>query len=318
MEPASCLVIYIDDRFTVEKWLSRDRLNLSSTLTDTKTSPEFSNQLDDIPEDLETNVNAILAVFNQGRLSVHHMTGRESLTHSHIVYVCRSGRSFSAKLAETYESVKSTCSPIFGIFDVNADSKHAHQRRIESQKTSRSASGFSKPRPSLPRRMTFSSEVDECDGLQLLSRISSDLQVSEDIKLLIPVALVRMVPDETPTIGTRQSERRSFPGKNWQSSSSSAENVSAIDSQVMLQCLDAGALDVIPSPLNHEKVMGLTVHAYRIYKTAKTEQSAFLATASNNLAAARRRQQSWVGIEEEEKPYAYLREAMYDLFNPKI
>jgi 3',5'-cyclic-nucleotide phosphodiesterase len=56
--------------------------------------------------------------------------------------------------------------------------------------------------------------------------------------------------------------------------------------------------------------MGLTVHAYRIYKTAKKEQSAFLASASKFIAAARRRKQSWVGIEDE-KPYAYLREAMY-------
>ena len=72
----------------------------------------------------------------------------------------------------------------------------------------------------------------------------------------------------------------------------------------MLQCLDAGALDVVQSPLDKAGIMGLTVHAYRIYKTAKKEQAGFLAQAR------RRRKQSWVGVEEEEKPYAYLREAM--------
>ena len=76
-----------------------------------------------------------------------------------------------------------------------------------------------------------------------------------------------------------------------------------IDAQLMLQCLDAGALDVVKSPLDKAGIMGLTVHAYRIYKNAKKEQGGFMAMAR------RSRKQSWVGMEEE-KPYAYLREAM--------
>jgi 3',5'-cyclic-nucleotide phosphodiesterase len=71
----------------------------------------------------------------------------------------------------------------------------------------------------------------------------------------------------------------------------------------MLQCLDAGALDVVKSPLDKAGIMGLTVHAYRIYKSAKKEQGGFMAMTRRN------RKQSWVGVEEE-KPYAYLREAM--------
>jgi 3',5'-cyclic-nucleotide phosphodiesterase len=76
-----------------------------------------------------------------------------------------------------------------------------------------------------------------------------------------------------------------------------------IDAQLMLQCLDAGALDVVKSPLDKAGIMGLTVHAYRIYKNAQKEQTGFMAMAK------RSRKQSWVGMEEE-KPYAYLREAM--------
>jgi 3',5'-cyclic-nucleotide phosphodiesterase len=72
----------------------------------------------------------------------------------------------------------------------------------------------------------------------------------------------------------------------------------------MLNCLEAGALDVVQSPLDKAGILGLTVHAYRIYKTAKKEQAGFLAQARG------RRKQSWVGVEDEEKPYAYMREAM--------
>ncbi len=76
----------------------------------------------------------------------------------------------------------------------------------------------------------------------------------------------------------------------------------------MLNCLEAGALDVVQSPLDKAGIIGLTVHAYRIYKTAKKEQVGFLAQARG------RRKQSWVGVEptseEDEKPYAYMREAM--------
>jgi 3',5'-cyclic-nucleotide phosphodiesterase len=73
---------------------------------------------------------------------------------------------------------------------------------------------------------------------------------------------------------------------------------------MMLDCLEAGALDVVQGPLHKAGILGLTVHAYRIYKAAKKEQAGFLAQARS------RRKQSWVGVEEEEKPYAYMREAM--------
>jgi 3',5'-cyclic-nucleotide phosphodiesterase len=179
----------------------------------------------------------------------------------------------------------------------------------QTSKSAGPASPTSSLKPPLGRQLTFSSEADESYGLQLLSRIASDLQVDEGVKLVIPVALVRMKrkgPSESPIAHTRFS----YPSEKSPISLSHDNKPSSVDPQMMLQCLDAGALDVVPSPLNNEKTMGLTVHAYRIYKTAKKEQSAFLASASQFVAAGRRRKQSWVGIEDE-KPYAYLREAMF-------
>ena len=82
------------------------------------------------------------------------------------------------------------------------------------------------------------------------------------------------------------------------------DNSDIIDPPLMLQCLEAGALDVVKSPLDKAGIMGLTVHAFRVYKTAKKDQEGFMAVAQ------RGRKASWVGVEEEGRPYAYLREAM--------
>lgn len=149
----------------------------------------------------------------------------------------------------------------------------------------------------LKRQITFSSESDESYGLQLVSRIASDLQVNEGVQLIIPVAIVK--PKRKDSYDHQYEQSLANDGMMARSEDSS----SMIDPTMMLQCLEAGALDVVKSPLDKAGIMGLTVHAYRIYKTAKKEQASFMA------AARRGRKASWVGVEEE-KPYAYLREAM--------
>lgn len=66
--------------------------------------------------------------------------------------------------------------------------------------------------------------------------------------------------------------------------------------------LDAGAVDVLPTPLTTDRIQGLAVHAYRRFKEVSREDSSF-------VLAKRNRKLSWVGIDEE-RPYAYLREVM--------
>lgn len=158
----------------------------------------------------------------------------------------------------------------------------------------------------LKRELTFSSEADESYGLQLLSRIASDLQVEEGVKLIIPVAVVppqrKDSYDQVLLQRTQQNNVAQAPYTSEQQPLPATDSSDIIDPQLMLQCLDAGALDVVKSPLDKAGIMGLTVHAYRIYKSAKAEQS-------HPMSRARGRKQSWVGIDEE-KPYAYLREAM--------
>lgn len=227
------------------------------------------------------------------------------------VYVCHSGRAFSAKLAELHESVRVDCTPILACFDVGSQKKH----EITARSRPRFSPGSESPLPSpnlLRREITFSSETDESYGLQLLSRIASDLQVDEGVKLIIPVAVVQPqhrdsydqalqaqggLPEGLQEVARAPYGSETEPAKL-------PDQTDIISPQLMLQCLDAGALDVVKSPLDKAGIMGLTVHAYRIYKSAKAENAHYM-----SRARGRGRKQSWVGVDEE-KPYSYLREAM--------
>lgn len=62
MDPAACRVIYIDDRFNTERWISRDGLGPVPRNQRKMSTADF----EDLPEDLQANVNAFLSVFNQG------------------------------------------------------------------------------------------------------------------------------------------------------------------------------------------------------------------------------------------------------------
>lgn len=219
------------------------------------------------------------------------------------VFVCNSGRSFSTKLSELHDQVKDQCTPIIALFDVGSEGRPDHYSRSRT----RFATSAESPSPSpvtLRRQITFSSESDESYGLQLLSRIAADLQVDEGMKLIIPVAIVQPKRKHSETI-SEGSFAEGADVRGSESTSSSADDQSSIiDTKMMMACLEAGALDVVQSPLDKAGIMGLTVHAYRIFKTAKKEQLSFLAQTRG------RRKQSWVGMDEEEKPYAYMREAM--------
>ena len=72
--------------------------------------------------------------------------------------------------------------------------------------------------------------------------------------------------------------------------------------RMMKRCLDLGATDVMTNPMNVASVANLEVHAYRAYRDAARDQKAI-------LELRRGRKRSWVGVNEE-KPFAYLREAM--------
>lgn len=190
------------------------------------------------------------------------------------VYLCHSGKSFAGKLAEVNERSSADCTPVLALIDIESRKEFALRRRDTRELIASFQKTLSLP-PS--RGFEFSSEASETHGIQLLSLLSSDLQLQEGPRLIIPIAILR--------------------GSEAMGNDSLSSNT-----DLLARCLDAGAVDVLTQPLESARVRSLSIHAYRTRRTAQKENSRFLAVKKS-------RKQSWVGVNDQ-KPYAYLREAM--------
>lgn len=144
-----------------------------------------------------------------------------------------------------------------------------------------------------PSPNTFRKEAsdyfDQTDlyGVHLLLHLTSQIQQQALSKLVVPVVLL------TGTGKANASANLHINGF--------AESHDCVDTLNTVRYLDAGAADVVTSPLSKDQVHGLAVHAYRAYKEVIREDSRFLAKRGRKI--------SWVGVDEA-KPFAYLREAM--------
>jgi 3',5'-cyclic-nucleotide phosphodiesterase len=118
--------------------------------------------------------------------------------------------------------------------------------------------------------------------------VSSEIQSKNFPKLVIPVVILSGLD--------RDWASNTLPSPSLHGSQVLTDTVR------LVRYLDAGAVDVLPSPLSKDNVHGLAVHAYRVHKEVSREELAFLTTKRN-------RKLSWVGVNDA-KPYAYLREAM--------
>ena len=160
------------------------------------------------------------------------------------------------------------------------------------------------------RKEPSSSGLADCYGLALLQHISAEILTSSLSKLVVPVAMIHNKGSEHASSHVLASNRHSRPSSGgspvFGSTSSSprraAGKAALSERQQMLRCVDTGAIDVLISPLQKERLRGLTVHAYRAHKEALNERAKF-------LAQKRVRKRSWLG-NNDNKPYAYLREAM--------
>ena len=153
-------------------------------------------------------------------------------------------------------------------------------------------------------------EANDFYGMNLLQRIASDIQSQEELRLVVPVAVIQAIPGET---APHHNYDQHLSGDHSPGSDAAATSPIMdrernppgilLSPTKMLRCLEAGAVDVLSSPLQKDRVLGLAVHAFRVHKEAQREQSAF-------LASRRMRKLSWVGTGDDGKPYAYLRESM--------
>lgn len=135
------------------------------------------------------------------------------------------------------------------------------------------------------------SEPDDIYAMHLLTHISSEISSHNFSKLVVPVVMLSGVNQEEPP-----SSSGPLPSPGLHMSFPLGDTVR------LTRYLDAGAVDVLTSPMSRDRMLGLAVHAYRLQKEFNREEASFLATKRN-------RKLSWVGVDDA-KPYAYLREAM--------
>ncbi|OGE49430.1 hypothetical protein PENARI_c021G10776 [Penicillium arizonense] len=260
-----CSGVYIDDRVRSERWVRRNSIDTSTI------SSAGSFVTPDEPEALQTDVELLLEICKQ-------------------VYLCQNGTTFANTLAELTDRVGNECNPIFAFFDVDFSGEESNLARRKASRASWMDNGPPSP-GSIHRTFTFSTQSDEARGLSLLSGISNDIQVQEGPKLIIPIAVLRLPSADTPAenVGPTSDPLSRVP--------------LTLEHKQIARCLDAGAVDVLTTPLDRARIRGLVVHAYRTRKTAQREMSGF-------LARRKLRKLSWVGVNNNEQPYSYLREAM--------
>lgn len=197
----------------------------------------------------------------------------------HAVHICSSGQACIAKITQLLESTTNNV-PTIVLIDIPFE---------EEQRIKRLSRGPRSPSPTTTRpQRRETAEPDDIYGMHLLTHVYSEIQSQNFPKLVIPVVILS--------------------GLDLDRASASLPSPSVHGSQILrdtvrlVRYLDAGAVDVLSSPLSKDNVHGLAVHAYRVHKELTREEAAFLTTKRN-------RKLSWVGVSDA-KPYAYLREAM--------
>ncbi|KAJ5788702.1 hypothetical protein N7457_003692 [Penicillium paradoxum] len=262
VDRVDCSGVYIDDRVRSERWVRRNSIDASAI----SSAGSFGSPEE--PEALQADVEQLLEVCKQ-------------------VYLCHTGSTFATKLAELSDRAGSECNPIFAFFEVDFSGEESNLARRKAGRASWTDNAPPSP-GSIHRTFTFSTHSDEARGLSLLSGVSNDIQAQEGPNLVIPVAVLRLPTPENAAAGPTSQPHFRGP-------------ITAEHKQIA-RCLDAGAVDVLTTPLDRSRIQGLVVHAYRTRKAAQREMTRF-------LARRKQRKLSWVGVHDEQ-PYSYLREAM--------
>jgi 3',5'-cyclic-nucleotide phosphodiesterase len=216
------------------------------------------------------------------------------------VHVCTTGSSCVAKLSELNHSSMVDLIPTLVLIDIPYEDQLATKRPSREVRT---------PSPSSkqPTDGILEDDVetdDESYGLGLLQWIVSEIQYQSLSKLIVPVALVT-IPKNTTSPGRGRTDSRTggyLDFDPFAAPKKQATLVTPLDQVRTMKYLDLGAVDVLTSPLLQDRLPSLAVHAYRAHKDASKDQRAL-------LELKRGRKRSWVGVDDQ-KPYAYLREAM--------
>lgn len=159
------------------------------------------------------------------------------------------------------------------------------------------------PSPNARRKSQQTLDIEELYGLSLLEWIASEIQFQSLSKLILPVAIIGG-PEQNPIdLAARQPPTSAMINPDpFAKVKQPARFLVPLDHDRTIRYMDAGAVDVLTSPLVPARLPSLAIHAYRAYKDATKDQRQL-------LEIKKRRKRSWVGVDEQQ-PYAYLREAM--------
>ncbi|KAI1326359.1 HD-domain/PDEase-like protein [Xylariaceae sp. FL0255] len=140
-------------------------------------------------------------------------------------------------------------------------------------------------------------------GIKLLEKLVYETHLRSLSKLVVPISIISSSLLRTPPATDSTAEGSLKPPYTGYLSEGHDPLTNSLTSRALLRkCMDLGAVDIMASPLHVKTLTSLEVHAYRAHKEAAKEQQA-------QLEFRRGRKRSWVGIHDE-KPFAYLREAM--------
>ncbi len=211
------------------------------------------------------------------------------------MHICTSGKACISKLSELNQASIVELIPTLVLVDIPPEDQY-HERPSRDIRT---------PSPSSQQIDGFYGEEaqGEAYGVSLLQWIASEIQYQSLSRLVVPVAVVASYDHNSLAVkmtrgrtNSRGEGQLNYPTKKH------AGLITPLDQARTMRYLDVGAVDVLTSPLLPDRLPSLAIHAYRAHKDASKEQRAL-------LEMRRGRKRSWVGVDDQ-KPYAYLREAM--------
>lgn len=204
------------------------------------------------------------------------------------VYVCASGGACLSKLFELQEGSMLDLRPTIVLLDTPCDADISNPR----------ATSPPSPSPSddpAAEEINIHTPNEDLYGLGLLQKIVTEAHLRSMSKLVVPVPILRHPEAEHSPLNGQMTDGAVEPMLM-------PFDPLTANRQLVKRCLDLGAVDIITNPLSSNCIATLEICAYRAHRDAAREQQAL-----REIRQGRKR--SWVGVNEE-KPFAYLREAM--------
>ncbi|KAI1267357.1 HD-domain/PDEase-like protein [Xylariaceae sp. FL1019] len=214
------------------------------------------------------------------------------------VHICTNGAQCLSKLSHLHDTSMVELKPTLVLIDTPQD-----EQLLRSTPASRDPSPHSKVTAAHERGDSVSTISEDLYGLALLEKLVYETHLRSLSKLVVPIPIVSFPLLRTPPAIDSAGEAPLQPTYTRYLSETQDPVGNPLTNRALLrQCLDLGAVDIMASPLHVKTLTTLEVHAYRAHKEAAKEQQAL-------LEIRRGRKRSWVGVHDE-KPFAYLREAM--------